>query len=621
MTTERKDNIKQGFVYYVLSTLTLAIIFFSYIFNGQSTEVMDCVGWIYFVSSCITHAALFTLVPFLILQVPLAAVGCRQWITRTILSIVYALLFIIAVVNSYVYGIYHFHINGLVLEMLTGPGASEIFVFSVWAYMKAIGLALSFVLLSIGLAFIAKFISKHLIIRHLNRNILLTLLSFVFLSQGIHIYGGATMRSSIIESTDVLPYYFPLRANKLLEKLGLISIEKINQIQLKGGVNKLRYPLEPLKTSRIDHLGKPNEKYNIVILCIDSWNPRTLTRECTPNICAFADHAETFTKHLSSSNATSGGIFGMFTGISAYYWKSFESSCMQPLLIKQLLKEGYHVQTYPSATLEYPPFAKMLFRDVKGLNVSTPGKTTIERDNRITHNFIADIDKYDGKKPFFAFVFYDIAHNMDLPKSKQYRFKPCWEYVDYMKLNNDTDPTPFFNLYKNSVAEADSLIGLTLNKLREKDLLRNTVVIITGDHGQEFNENHNNYWGHASNYSLFQVGTPLIYYYPGCKPGKRNYRTTHYDISPTLMHSVLGVTNPPSDYSMGTYLDDSSPRDWHLVGHELYYAFIRSDGTIIEKQGAGNLKIMDPKMHVIPNYPLKPKDLQAVIQKMNRFYK
>lgn len=210
---------------------------------------------------------------------------------------------------------------------------------------------------------------------------------------------------------------------------------------------------------------------------------------------------------------------------------------------------------------------------------------------------------------------------MDLPKSKQYRFKPCWEYVDYMKLNNDTDPTPFFNLYKNSVAEADSLIGLTLNKLREKDLLRNTVVIITGDHGQEFNENHNNYWGHASNYSLFQVGTPLIYYYPGCKPGKRNYRTTHYDISPTLMHYVLGVTNPPSDYSMGTYLDDPSPRDWHFVGHELYYAFIRSDGTIIEKQGAGNLKIMDPKIHVIPNYPLKPKDLQAVIQKMNRFYK
>lgn len=190
-----------------------------------------------------------------------------------------------------------------------------------------------------------------------------------------------------------------------------------------------------------------------------------------------------------------------------------------------------------------------------------------------------------------------------------------------MKLDNNTDPTPFFNLYRNSVAEADSLIGVALNKLKEKDLLRNTVVIITGDHGQEFNENHNNYWGHASNYSQYQIGTPLIYYYPGCTPGKRNYRTTHYDISPTLLHDVLGVSNPPSDYSMGKYLEDPSPRDWHLVGHDLYYAFIRTDGTIIEKQGSGNLKIMDRQMRPVPGYPMNPRQLQAVILNMNRFFK
>ena len=41
---------------------------------------------------------------------------------------------------------------------------------------------------------------------------------------------------------------------------------------------------------------------------------------------------------------------------------------------------------------------------------------------------------------------------------------------------------------------------------------------------------------------------------PACKPGKRNYRTTHYDISPTLMHSVLGVINPPSDIQWGHLL-------------------------------------------------------------------
>src|SRR3712207_9151483 len=47
-----------------------------------------------------------------------------------------------SVANNYVYNIYHFHINGLVLEMLTGPGASEIFVFPPLLYAKAIALSL-----------------------------------------------------------------------------------------------------------------------------------------------------------------------------------------------------------------------------------------------------------------------------------------------------------------------------------------------------------------------------------------------------------------------------------------------------------------------------------------------
>lgn len=96
---------------------------------------------------------------------------------------------------------------------------------------------------------------------------------------------------------------------------------------------------------------------------------------------------------------------------------------------------------------------------------------------------------------------------------------------------------------------------------------------------------------------------------------------TTTESSPTLLHDVLGVSNPPSDYSMGKYLEDSSPRDWHLVGHDLYYAFIRTDGTIIEKQGSGNLKIMDRQMRPVPGYPMNPRQLQAVILNMNRFFK
>ncbi|MCO7112157.1 hypothetical protein NIB75_05370 [Bacteroides uniformis] len=36
-----------------------------------------------------------------------------------------------------------------------------------------------------------------------------------------------------------------------------------------------------------------------------------------------------------------------------------------------------------------------------------------------------------------------MAHGYEVPKDKLYRFQPSWEFADYMKLNNDIDPTPF----------------------------------------------------------------------------------------------------------------------------------------------------------------------------------
>lgn len=52
-----KSDLRQGFCYYLLATLALALIFFSYIFRGASTDMMTPIGWIYFSASCLTHAA------------------------------------------------------------------------------------------------------------------------------------------------------------------------------------------------------------------------------------------------------------------------------------------------------------------------------------------------------------------------------------------------------------------------------------------------------------------------------------------------------------------------------------------------------------------------------------
>ena len=607
-----------GFIYYLLCTLVLSVVLFSYILRSASLAFMDVGGWVYFVCSCLSHAALLAAVPFVLLFLPVALLGAGPKWSGGLMCAGEVLLIIACIINGYVYSLYHFHINGLVISMLTGPGASDIFVFSPWLYLKASLYILAIIALGAGLLWLA-FRVEQLRLRHVWRGGLLTLLGLTLVAQGMHVYAAATLKRSVLEATGYLPYYFPIRMNSTLDKLGLIDGERLSFMQFDSpaGSGNVAYPLNPLQATEPDSLP------NIVIFGIDSWNYRTMTPECVPNIYMLADSAEHYTDHFSSSNGTRGGLFGLFTGVSSYYWDSFERAAIQPLLVTRLRQLHYDIQAYPSATLADPPFAKMFFAGVPDLNTDTPGKSVYERDCQITRNFIADIDRRDttGQKPFFKFVFYDLPHAIQIPKDHLYHFQPSWEYADYMELGNDDDPTPFFNLYRNCVWTVDSLIGEGIRVLKRHHLLQNTVIVITGDHGQEFNENHKNYWGHWANYSRPQTGVPMVYYYPGCQPHRLNHRTTHYDISATLLKQWLGVENPTSDLSMGRLLSDPTPRDWHVVGNDLYYAFILRDGTIVEKRGAGNVVIFDKAMNQLDHYPLNARQLNDAIINLNRFYK
>src|SRR5699024_9037457 len=127
-------------------------------------------------------------------------------------------------------------------------------------------------------------------------------------------------------------------------------------------------------------------------------------------------------------------------------------------------------------------------------------------------------------------------------------------------LDDTTDPEPFFNLYKNSVHFVDSLAGKALATMRRKGLMDDSIVIITGDHGQEFNDTGLGYWGHNSNYSRFQTQVPLIIHWPGKGQGQITYLTTHYDIGATLMKRVLGVDNAFAATSVGHDLFEAGGR-------------------------------------------------------------
>ena len=98
--------------------------------------------------------------------------------------------------------------------------------------------------------------------------------------------------------------------------------------------------------------------------------------------------------------------------------------------------------------------------------------------------------------------------------------------------------------------------------LEEKGLLDSTIVILTGDHGEEFMEP--DHWGHNSDYTDPQVRTPLVIWVPGMAPHKIDRLTSHLDLPATVM-TLLGVTTPPREYSLGHDLFESETRRYAIL--------------------------------------------------------
>lgn len=576
---------------------------------------MDLEGWLFFITSCISHAAMFALIPYLL---SLIFTFCRCTKTARIVQIVgIILLCIINYLNSQVYAIYHFHINGFVLSMVFGEGAGEIFNFDIMLYLKEIALFLMVAAIVVG----TWYASYHLWKKRQKAyawTIAGCIIGCTLFAHLCHIYGAFYQQPSVMKSSALLPYYFPTTANGLLLKLGCTPPREC-MIQMNGKQSAdIQYPIQPLQKEKMN----PDSLPNIIFILIDSWNTRSLTAECMPNAYQFAQQNQWFSNHVSGSNGTRSGVFSLFFGLSCYYWESFDPAHIQPLFIKRLQELGYEIQTYPSATFADPPFGRVIFGGVPGIHTETKGNTPLERDTRIAEEFISDSHQHKKSgKPFFSFLFFDLPHSFGLPADKNKRFQPAWAYADYTKLSNDMDPTPFWNMYRNCCYQDDLLLGRIFETLKKEGLMDNTIIILSGDHSQEFNENHHNYWGHNGNFSKAQIGVPMIWHVPGTKPQKFMHRTTHYDVVPTLMKNHLGIKNNPADYSMGKMMMDKTPRLWHVVGSNLNYAFIINNDTILEKTADGALDVYDAHMNPVKNYRLPAKQFDKAIKQLNRFFK
>jgi membrane-anchored protein YejM (alkaline phosphatase superfamily) len=334
---------------------------------------------------------------------------------------------------------------------------------------------------------------------------------------------------------------------------------------------------------------------------IDSWRHDELGETVTPNLYAFMQESMVFAKHYSGGNNTRTGLFSLLYGLPATYWETFLDARAGSSLINAIQDADYQLAIYASAKLTGPEFDRTIFADVKGLRKETQAKTVFGRDELANSEFIANLKTLDDR-PVFGFLFYDAPHSYAYADKFKDHFKPSATGVNYFALNNDTDPKPLRNLYRNSVKSVDELIGNAFAAIKEAGLWEESIVIVTADHGQEFNDNGLGFWGHNGNFTDAQIHVPLLIKWPGHDNSLIDYTTTHYDIAPTIMNEVLGCQNRVSDYSVGHSLFAEPQQEGFVVGGFGDFG-VRLKDKIYWVDKFGGITVMSEKNQVLHESP------------------
>ena len=603
-----KEKLQKSFTNYLTTALLLCTVLIGTTIANCGVKLSFCaISYIFLSAVC--HSAIVMLAPGLI-DFLLRFLFKKDTIANVAVAVIAALIQIIAVVDYLVFALYRFHINGFVISLLTGPAANQIFVFDISMMLKAF--AVGAIIIAINIFLVLKLARTIGSKKYRVRYAIIGICVCTIAANIIHAYGSASLNNTIIKCTEAVPYYYPIRANRLLDRLGIVDLQKVQLTKIDNGT--LNYPKKELVWN--DSVTPPN----IVLIILDAWNRRVFNEETTPEIMKFAPKCVVYSDHVSSSNGTKGSVFTIFTSLSSYYWQDFEMNNISPVLSDRLKALNYDVQTFCGATLRSPAFNRVLLNNFPNIATETDGKLVYDRDYNLTQNFISYIDSAKNERPFFAWLFYDLPHSYEMPKEKMWKFQPTWEFADYTKLSDNMNPEPYFNLYRNSVYQADSLVGLALQKIEDKGLLENTIIMICGDHGQEFNDNGKGFWGHNGNFSDVQIGTNLLWYSPNCQPRTVRYRTSHYDICPTLLKQYLGLENDCEDFGCGKMLSDSTLRDWMLVGSRENFAFIHQN-HIYEKRPSGYFIATDAHLNELPQDSIDYATLNEKIHEIGSFYK
>jgi membrane-anchored protein YejM (alkaline phosphatase superfamily) len=493
----------------------------------------------------------------------------NRWLASSVIALT-GLTHVGLFADRLIHDMYGFHINGFVVDLVFTPGGIASLGATSSTELTAT-LIIAALLAFQGLAYywlVARGATASRPLPRLLRWRWLALI-IVLVSMGERVaygYSSVVNYQPILFASERYPMYLPMKFRNLAARLGIREVEKTSAgIQVKNSA--LNYPLVPLD---VDNSVRPP---NIVWLVAESLRFDMLDPKIMPQLWDFSQQALRLEKHYSGGNLTQMGVFSMFYGLYGNYWFPMLDARRAPVLMDVMQQRGYQFALHTSQRFTFPAFDKTVFVNMNpnDMHMASVGQVAWQRDRDNIRDLLAFIDKRDEKRPFMAYHFFESTHAPYVFPPDTVIAQPYLEDMNYLTTDFKGDIQLIKNRYLNASRHVDQQVGRVIEHLKQKKLLDNTVIIVLGDHGEEFMEISR--WGHSAEFNRFQTSTPAVIWVPGSKPRVVQGITSHLDIPATLM-PLLGVRNPPSDYSQGMNLLDPAYRrdyavaaDWNRLAY------------------------------------------------------
>ncbi|MCI0434450.1 MAG: sulfatase-like hydrolase/transferase, partial [Gemmatimonadetes bacterium] len=173
--------------------------------------------------------------------------------------------------------------------------------------------------------------------------------------------------------------------------------------------------------------------------------------------------------------------------------------------------------------------------------------------------FLRWLDGNDGR-PFFAFLNYFDAHHpyeTRAPFDRRFSDRPprYWLYVGQNRRYPDSEIVELRDAYDATLAYLDDRLGHLLAELDRRGTLRNTVVIVTSDHGEQFGEH--GLMNHGNSLYMPVLHVPLVIVFPDRVPaGLRIAQTVSLRDIPATVIDLAGIRDSLPGQSLALTWND-----------------------------------------------------------------